>query len=54
LSQCTWEDLNGLESSEGCRSAGGHGNQHVRLRSAQVSACRSDLRGSVGDVRIEP
>jgi hypothetical protein len=28
---------NGLEGSKGCRSVGGHGNQHVRLRSAQVS-----------------
>jgi hypothetical protein len=25
-----------LEDSEDCRSAGGHGNQHVRLRSAQI------------------
>src|SRR5258708_26094720 len=29
-------ETNGLESSENCRSAGGHGNQHVRLRSAQI------------------
>ena len=28
---------NGLEGSKDCRSVGGHGNQHVRLRSAQVS-----------------
>jgi hypothetical protein len=28
---------NGLEGSKDCRSDGGHGNQHVRLRSAQVS-----------------
>jgi hypothetical protein len=28
-----WNDL---EGSENCRSAGGHGNQHVRLRSAQI------------------
>ena len=28
---------NDLEGSEDCRSVGGHGNQHVRLRSAQVS-----------------
>jgi hypothetical protein len=27
---------NELENSEDCRSAGGHGNQHVRLRSAQI------------------
>ena len=26
----------GLESSEDCRSAGRHGNQHVRLRGAQI------------------
>jgi hypothetical protein len=25
-----------LEDSEDCRSAGGHGNQHVRLRSSQI------------------
>ena len=28
---------NGLEGSKDYRSVGGHGNQHVRLRSAQVS-----------------
>ena len=28
---------NGLEGSKDCRSVGGHGNQHVRLRSPQVS-----------------
>jgi hypothetical protein len=28
---------NGLEGSKDCRNVGGHGNQHVRLRSAQVS-----------------
>jgi hypothetical protein len=27
---------NDLESSKDCRSAGGHGNQHVRLRGAQI------------------
>ena len=32
----SWEDPNGLEDSEDCRSAGRHGNQHVRLRRAQV------------------
>src|SRR3954468_5018387 len=31
-----WETPNGLESSEDRGSAGGHGNQHVRLRFAQV------------------
>jgi hypothetical protein len=29
-------DPNDLENSEDCRGAGGHGNQHVRLRSAQI------------------
>src|SRR6266851_1694305 len=29
-------ETNGLESSEDCRSTGGHGNQNVRLRSAQI------------------
>jgi len=28
---------NGLEGSKDCGSVGGHGNQHVRLRSAKVS-----------------
>jgi hypothetical protein len=28
---------NDLENSEDCRSAGGHGNQHVRLRCAQIN-----------------
>jgi hypothetical protein len=27
-----------LENSEDCRSAGGHGNQHVRLRGASIDA----------------
>src|SRR5215213_5609912 len=27
-----------LENSEDCRSAGGHGNQHVRLRGASIGA----------------
>jgi len=37
---------NGLEGSKDCRSVGGHGNQHVRLRSAQVS-----LSGVTGPVQ---
>ena len=37
---------NDLEDSENHRSAGGHGNQHVRLRSAQIEKRRSDLPGS--------
>jgi hypothetical protein len=42
---------NGLEGSKDCGSDGGHGNQHVRLRSAQVS-----LSGTTCPVRepIEP
>src|SRR5262249_20652218 len=32
---------NDLENSEDCRSAGGHGNQHVCLRSAQIMRKRS-------------
>jgi len=31
------EGSNVLEGSKDCRSVGGHGNQHVRLRSAQIS-----------------
>jgi hypothetical protein len=38
-------DPNDLENSEGCRSAGGHGNQHVRLRIAQIDG--NDLPGSM-------
>ena len=33
-------DSNGLENSEDRRSAGGHGNQHVRLRVAQITSPR--------------
>ena len=32
---------NGLENSEDCRSAGGHGNQHVRLRRAQIDRTKT-------------
>jgi hypothetical protein len=32
---------NGLEDTENCRSAGGHGNQHVRLRGAQVDRTKT-------------
>jgi len=34
-------DPNELENSEDCRSAGGHGNQHVRLRSAQIDGIKA-------------
>src|ERR1700751_2392721 len=40
------EVRNGLEGSKDCRSVGGHGNQHVRLRSPQVSLDGDDLPGS--------
>jgi hypothetical protein len=36
-----WEAPNDLENSEDCRSAGGHGNQHVRLRCAQIVSIKS-------------
>ena len=36
-SEDLWEIRNGLEDTEDCRSASRHGNQHVRLRGAQVS-----------------
>jgi hypothetical protein len=29
-------DQDGLEDSQDCRSVGGHGNQHVRLRISQI------------------
>src|ERR1700712_4755848 len=41
----TLGDPNDLENSEDCRGAGGHGNQHVRLRSAQIS----EMPGSGSD-----
>ena len=34
-------EQNDLEYSEDCRSAGGHGNQHVRLRSAQIDGIKT-------------
>ena len=36
-----WETSNDLEDPENCRSAGRHGNQHVRLRSAQVDSIKA-------------
>ena len=37
-------DPNDLENSEDCRSAGGHGNQHVRLRGASIDASKRSAR----------
>src|SRR5262249_51452686 len=37
-------DPNDLEDSEDRRSAGGHGNQHVRLRGAQIGAPKRSAR----------
>jgi hypothetical protein len=37
------EKQNDLENSEDCRSAGGHGNQHVRLRSAQIDGIEATI-----------
>ena len=34
-------DPNDLENSEDCRSVGGHGNQHVRLRRAQIDGIKA-------------
>ena len=48
------ESHNGLESTENRRSAGWHGNQHVRLRRPQVSSStklHSELRWIAGMVR---
>jgi len=45
---------NDLENSEDRRSVGGHGNQHVRLRSAQIDGSRYDLPGSGGNLPLEP
>ena len=52
--QTSWEDPNDLEDSEDCRSVGGHGNQHVRLRSAQIDCIETICRGSGGVCRFEP
>src|SRR5215813_13900816 len=51
-SSCAYGLANGLgethdlEDPEDCRSAGGHGNQHVRLRGAQITkrSARLDRR----------
>ena len=48
------EVRNGLEGSKDCRSVGGHGNQHVRLRGAQVSLNGDDLPGSTAIFAFEP
>jgi hypothetical protein len=37
-------DPNELENSEDCRSAGGHGNQYVRLRGPQIDSLRRSAR----------
>jgi hypothetical protein len=44
LRQTTWEELNDLENSEDHRSAGGYGNQHVRLRGAQINVPKRSAR----------
>jgi hypothetical protein len=52
--QTTWETLNDLENAEGCRSAGGHGNQHVRLRSAQVDSIKAICPAPAATCCFEP
>ena len=42
-------EVNELENSEDRRSVGRHGNQHVRLRCAQVDTSKATLPGSCGD-----
>ena len=44
-------EVNELENSEDRRSVGRHGNQHVRLRCAQVDTSKATLPGSCGDAR---
>jgi hypothetical protein len=48
----TWEFSNGLENTEDRWSTGWHGNQHVRLRSTQVSKLRDDLPGSRSTIAL--
>jgi hypothetical protein len=52
-------DPNDLENSKDCRGAGGHGNQHVRLRRAQIDgieticpALATVLLRAVADVAV--
>jgi hypothetical protein len=52
-------EMHDLEDTEDCRSAGGHGNQHVRLRGAQVRLVKRSARldrhspRAVADVPLE-
>jgi hypothetical protein len=43
-----------LEDSEDCRSVGGHGNQHVRLRSAQIDCIETICPALAALCRCEP
>jgi hypothetical protein len=50
----TWETLNDLEDSEDRRGAGGHGNQHVRLRCAQVDSITPNCPARAAICRLAP
>ena len=47
-------DPNELENSEDCRGAGGHGNQHVRLRSAQIDCIETICPALAATCCFEP
>jgi hypothetical protein len=47
-------DLNDLENSEDSRSAGGHGNQHVRLRCAQIDGIEAICPAPAANYCFEP
>jgi hypothetical protein len=49
-----WRKINGLERTEGSRSAGWHGDQYVRLRSTQVSGFATTLPGSGTSTHLGP
>ena len=47
-------DPDELENSEDCGSAGGHGNQHVRLRRAQIDCIETICPALVAICCYEP
>ena len=47
-------DPNDLENSEDSRSAGGHGNQHVRLRCAQIDGIEAICPAPAANCCFEP
>jgi hypothetical protein len=50
---CKGRSKNGLEGSKNRRSSGGHGNQHVRLRGSQITACDNFAISAEVDRRLQ-